>query len=84
MTRVGSSCSRRLRWSSAGTVVKPKPGVVLPGTRASGNGAAAANPASLTGDVNAWDSVNNDSMPQDDNGHGTHVAGIPRGEGGLS
>src|SRR5690606_11939291 len=27
-------------------------------------------------DVNGWDFVNNDSSPVDDNGHGTHVAGI--------
>ncbi len=27
-------------------------------------------------DVNGWDVVNSDPMPQDDNGHGTHVAGI--------
>jgi len=27
-------------------------------------------------DVNGWDFVNNDNDPQDDEGHGTHVAGI--------
>jgi len=27
-------------------------------------------------DVNGWDFVNDDSSPADDNGHGTHVAGI--------
>jgi thermitase len=27
-------------------------------------------------DVNGWDWVNNDNVPQDDIGHGTHVAGI--------
>jgi subtilisin family serine protease len=30
----------------------------------------------LVDDVNGWDFVNNDNLPQDDNGHGTHVAGI--------
>ena len=31
-------------------------------------------------DVHGWDFVNNDNDPQDDNGHGTHVAGIAAAE----
>jgi subtilisin family serine protease len=32
-------------------------------------------------DVRGWDLVNSDNDPNDDNGHGTHVAGIAAGEG---
>jgi subtilisin family serine protease/fibronectin type 3 domain-containing protein len=31
-------------------------------------------------DANGWDFVNGDNTPQDDNGHGTHVAGIAAAE----
>ena len=30
----------------------------------------------FTDDVRGWDFVNNDNLPMDDNGHGSHVAGI--------
>ncbi len=32
-------------------------------------------------DVNGWDFVNSDALPQDDQGHGTHVAGIAAAAG---
>ncbi len=36
-----------------------------------------ANHVDLRGKViNGWDFINDDSLPEDDNGHGTHVAGI--------
>lgn len=35
-------------------------------------------------DVHGWDFANDDSDPYDDNGHGTHVAGIIAGEGNNS
>lgn len=34
-----------------------------------------------TDDVSGWDFVNNDADPTDDNGHGTHVAGIIAAQG---
>ena len=36
-------------------------------------------------DVHGWDFVNNDAVPEDDNGHGTHVAGTigARGNNGV-
>ena len=36
-------------------------------------------------DVHGWDFVNNDALPADDNGHGTHVAGTigARGNNGI-
>ena len=40
----------------------------LPGVDDDGNG--------FIDDVKGWDFQNNDNNPQDDNGHGTHVAGI--------
>ena len=40
----------------------------LPGVDDDGNG--------FVDDIRGWDFVNNDNNPQDDNGHGTHVAGI--------
>ena len=33
-------------------------------------------------DVNGWDFVNNDNDPMDDQGHGTHIAGIIGAQGG--
>lgn len=36
----------------------------------------------LIDDVYGWDFVNNDADPADDNGHGTHVAGIIAAQGG--
>jgi subtilisin family serine protease len=35
----------------------------------------------LTDDINGWDFVNNDNDPDDDNGHGSHVAGTIASEG---
>ena len=35
-----------------------------------------AGSASITGDMHGWDFVNAQGLPLDDNGHGTHVAGI--------
>ena len=33
-------------------------------------------------DVNGWDFVDRDGTPQDENGHGTHVAGVIAARGG--
>lgn len=33
------------------------------------------------GDIHGWDFVNNDPYPFDDNGHGSHVAGLAAGQG---
>lgn len=41
-----------------------------------------ANHSDLSGKiVNGYDFVNNDPLPNDDNGHGTHVAGIITAKG---
>jgi subtilisin family serine protease len=39
-------------------------------------GVDAAHPDLVGRVVNGWDVVNNDAVPDDDNGHGTHLAGI--------
>jgi subtilisin family serine protease len=36
----------------------------------------------LVDDLHGWDFANGDNLPQDENGHGTHVAGLAIGAGG--
>ncbi len=63
-----------LDWSNAGIIWSEK--AASPAVCVVDTGVEAAHP-DLTGNViNGKDFVNNDTIPNDDNGHGTHVAGV--------